>query len=54
MVDDMHLNDAVEEVLSNEAKVSVNRSQGALYEGPVLGIVVRHIQVGVVQVRDGN
>lgn len=48
------LNDAVEEVAADEAKLAVNSRQSALDKGPVLGIIVRHLQVSVVQVSDGN
>jgi hypothetical protein len=54
VVDHVVLNDAVEEVAADEAKLAVDGGQSSLDKGPVLGIIVRHIDVGVVQVGDGN
>lgn len=54
MVDNVELNDAVEQVTANEAKLSVDGSKSTLDEGPALGLVMVHLQVGVVQVSDGN
>lgn len=50
----MLLDDAVEEVLANEAEVAVNGGKGTLDEGPALLGVVRDFGVVVVQVGDGN
>ena len=50
----MRLDDAVEEVAADEAKVAVNRRQGALDEGPVVGVEVREVGVRVVEVGDGD
>lgn len=50
----MGVDDAVEEVAADEAKVAVNRGQGALDEGPAVGLEVVDLGVGVVQVGDGN
>lgn len=54
MVDDVVLNDAVEEVAANKAKLSVHSRKSALDKCPVLCLIVRHLHVGVVQVSDGN
>lgn len=50
----MVLNDAVEQVASNKAKLSVDSGQGALDKGPVLGRIVRHLHVSVVEIGDGD
>ncbi len=54
MVNDVVLNDAVEEMASNEAKVAIDSGQRALDKGPVLSLKVRNIYMGVVQVGNGN
>ena len=54
MVNNVLLNDAVEDVLANKAKVAVNGSESALDKGPALLGVVRDLLVVVVQVGDGN
>lgn len=50
----MGLDDAVEEVAADEAKVAVDGGEGALDEGPVLGVEVREVRVRVVEVGNGN
>lgn len=50
----MLLNDAVEQVLANEAKFTVNGSESALDIGPALVGVVRDLGVVVVEVGDGD
>lgn len=50
----MVLNDAVEQVATNEAELSVHGCEGALDKGPVLSLVVRHLHVSVVEVSDGD
>lgn len=54
MVDDVVLDDVVEEVAADEAKVTVDGGQGALDKGPALGVKVGDVGVGVVQVGDGD
>lgn len=54
MVNNVVLNDAVEQVAANKAKLSVDSGQGALDKGPVLGLIVRHLHVGVVEIGDGD
>ena len=54
MVDDVGVNDAVEEVTADKAKVAVNGGKGALDKGPAVSVEVRDIRVSVVQVGDGN
>jgi hypothetical protein len=54
MVDNVGVNDAVEEVAADEAKVAVNRGQGALDEGPAVGLEVVDLGVGVMEIGDGN
>lgn len=54
MVNDVRLDDAVEEVAADEAKVAVDGREGALDEGPVLGVEVGKVGVGVVEVGDGD
>lgn len=50
----MLLNDAVEKVLANEAKLAVNSSESTLDVGPALGGVVGKLGVVVVEVGDGD
>lgn len=50
----MLLNDPVEEVLANEARVAVNSDKGTLGKGPSLLSVVRNLRVVVVQAGDGH
>ena len=54
VVDDVVLDDAVEKVTANEAKLPVDRGEGALNEGPAARLVVRDLEVSVVQVGDGH
>lgn len=53
-MDDVRVDDAVEEVAADEAKVAVHGGQGALDEGPALSVKVGDFRVGVVQVGDGD
>jgi hypothetical protein len=41
MVDDVSVDDAMEEVAADEAKVAIDSGEGALDEGPALGLEVR-------------
>lgn len=50
----MRLDDAVEEVAADEAKVAVDGREGALDEGPVLSVEVGDVGVRVVEVGDGD
>lgn len=50
----MGLDDAVEEVAADETKVAVDGREGALDEGPVVGVEVGEVGVRVVEVRDGH
>lgn len=54
VVDNVLLNDTVEQVLANEAKLTVNSSESALDVGPALVGVVRNLGVVVVEVGDGD
>lgn len=54
MVHDVGLDDAVEEVAADEAKVAVAGREGALDEGPVVGVEVGDVRVSVVEVGDGD
>lgn len=54
VVDDVRVNDAVEQVGSNEAKVAIDGAEVANGEVPGILAVVRNIRVGVVQVGDGD
>lgn len=54
MVNDVGVDDAVEEVTADEAKVAVDGGEGTLDEGPVLGVEVGNVGVGVVEVGDGD
>ena len=54
MVDNVLVNDAVEEVLANKAKVTVDGSESSLDKGPAVGLKVVDIGVGVVEVGDGD
>lgn len=54
MVDDVGLDDPVEEISADEAKVAVDGGEGALDVGPVVGVKVGELGVGVVEVGNGN
>lgn len=54
MVNDVVLDDAVEQVAADETELAVYGGQGAFDVGPVFGVVVGDVHVGVVQVGDGN
>ena len=54
MVHNVVLDDAMEHVAADEAKVTVDGGGGALDESPVLGLVMRGLLVGVVKIGDGN
>ena len=54
MVNNVRLDDVVEQVTADPAKVAVNGCQGTLDVGPALGVVVVDIRVVVVQVSDSN
>jgi hypothetical protein len=54
MVNDMGVDDTVEQVAADEAKVSVSGCERTLDEGPVLGIIMRQLRVVVVQVGDSD
>lgn len=54
MMNDMGINDAMEQMAADPAKVSINSSQSTLDIGPALCVVVMDIRVVVVQVSDGN
>jgi hypothetical protein len=51
---DMVLNDAVEDVASNEAEFTVHSGHGAFLVSPGTVFVMRRVWVRVVQVGDGN
>jgi hypothetical protein len=48
------LDDAVEDVAADEAKLSVNGGSSTLDKSPLVGFVVGGLRVSVVEVRDGN
>lgn len=48
------LNDAVEDVAADEAKVTVNGGGSALDEGPLISLIVLGLRVSVVKVSNGN
>lgn len=52
MVNDVVLDDAVEDVAADEAEFTINGRKRALDKGPLVGLVVGRILVGVVQVRN--
>lgn len=54
VVDNVVLNDAVENVTADEAKVTVHGGGSTLDKSPLVGLVVRGLWVGVVKVGDGN
>lgn len=54
MVDNVLLDDAVEDVLANEAEVAVNGGESALDKGPAVLVVVVDVGVVVVEVGDGD
>lgn len=54
MVDDVGIDNTVEQVTTDPAHVAVDGGEGALDKSPALGLKVRHLGVGVVQVGDGD
>lgn len=54
VVNNVVLNDAVEQVATNEAEFSVHSCEGALDKGPVLSLVVGDLHVSVVEVGNGD
>lgn len=54
MVDNVELNNAVEKVLADKAKLPVNSGESALNIGPVFSLIMRDLLVGVVEVGDSN
>lgn len=54
MVNNVVLDDAMEEMASNKAKVSVHCCKGSLDKCPVLCIKMRHVGVSMVQVGDSD
>ena len=54
VVQNVGLNDTVEDVTTNEAKVTVDGGGGATSKVPHLGLIVRERGVGVLQESDGN
>lgn len=54
MVNNVVFNDAMEEMASNETEVSIHCCKGALDEGPMLCVKVRHIGMGMMQIGDGD
>ena len=54
MVNDMVLNDAVEKMAPNEAKIAIDSGQCTLDKSPMLGLEMRNIYMGVVQIGDSN
>lgn len=54
MMHDVLFDNAVEQMLANEAELSVNRSQSTLHKGPVVRGEVRNVGVVMMQVGDGN
>jgi hypothetical protein len=53
-VNNVVLNDTVEDVAADKAKVTVNGGGSALDEGPLISLVVLGLGVSVVEVGDGN
>lgn len=54
MVDNVCLDDAVEEISANEAKVTINGRESTLDKGPVLGIKMREVGMCVMKVGNGD
>ena len=50
----MGVNDAVHEVCTNQAKVSINGCSGAALKVPGAVFVMRQAGIGVLKIRDGN
>ena len=53
-MNDVVLDDAVEDVAADEAKITGDGGRSALDESPVLRLVMRCLLVGVVKIGDGN
>lgn len=54
VVHNVVLDDAMEHVAADEAKITVDGGRSALDESPVLRLVMRCLLVGVVKIGDGN
>jgi len=54
VVKDVGLDDTVEKVTANEAKLAVDGGSGSASEGPGVGVVVRERGVGVLEEGDGD
>jgi hypothetical protein len=54
VVNNVVLDNAVEDVATDETKFAVNSGSSSLDEGPVLGFVVRCVRVSVVEICDGD
>lgn len=54
MVNDVVVDDVVKEVAADPAEITVNGGEGALNKGPALGLEVRDVGVGMVEIGDGN
>jgi hypothetical protein len=54
VVHNVVLDDAMEHVAADEAKVTVDGGGSALDESPILGLVMRGLLVGVVKIGDSN
>lgn len=53
-MNDVLVNDPVEDMFSNEAKITVDGGKRSLDVGPVVGVEVVDFRVGVVEVGDGD
>lgn len=54
MMDNMRIDDAVEDVTADKAEITIDSCESSRDECPPLAIVVRHVLVGMVKVRNGN
>jgi len=54
VMEDMGGDNVVEEVLLDEANISIDRTSSSANESPHLGIVVRKTTVGVVQISNSH
>lgn len=54
VVQDVRLDDAVQELAADEAKLAVNGRGGTACVGPGVGVVVGERGVGVLKVGDGD
>ena len=54
MVNNVEISNVVHQMLPGKPKISINRRSGAFQERPSLGLVLRYVGMGMMQVCDGD